>query len=346
MKIELKCVLRFCVAKSSVFIAILHICSIIREITIYLQLIIACVISCKNCYDFFASSKNMSSTCDICRRKVLRSGKEVKCSNKNCSNISHSECLDAKERPELWKCQNCHEPTPSDLMRELKRISEFNKNVSQSLESCHEGITENNGLIRNLESEIKNCFEKIGNLTAKCASLEKENNNLKQQLNTQEQYTRLNCVEIFGVPELREENTYAVVSRIATAMNVKAGVEDIDCCHRLRKFPNSTEPRGIVVKFLTRWKKEEFLEARRSRKNLCLRDIGFEAQENVDPNKIVYMNESLTRANRSLLNKCREYKKVENIKYLWVRNGKILMRKNDVSRIYVITTTDDLRDVH
>lgn len=146
--------------------------------------------------------------------------------------------------------------------------------------------------------------------------------------------------------KVRDENIYFTIARVAKAMSIEVTKAELDCCHRLKKLPGSTEPRKIVVKFTSRWKNEEFLAARRSKRTLCVGDIGFEGLKNFDLNKTVYINESLTTTNRVLIAKCRDYKKRENIKYLWVRNCKIYVRKSENSKVFVISSLNDLRDVH
>lgn len=277
----------------------------------------------------------------------MKTGREIKCTERNCVNIIHLECLDKNETVDTWKCKQCKEPTIKDVMQELSKIVVSNKDLGDSLEACHADVNINNALIKNLEGRIDECFSKLDELTAKCAALEQENSNLKEQINNQEQYTRLNTIEVFGIPELQDENVYSTVIRVATALKVEVTAKDIDCCHRLKKLPNSTEPRGIVIKFVTRWKKEEIFAARRTQRIFSLKDIaGLEGLDKYDPRKIVYINESLTKENRALLVKCREYKKNHDIKYLWIRSGKIFMRKADKSRAYVIKNVSDLRDVH
>ncbi|KAG8303920.1 hypothetical protein J6590_106817, partial [Homalodisca vitripennis] len=58
----------------------------------------------------------------------------------------------------------------------------------------------------------------------------------------------------------------------------------------------------------------------------------------------IYVNNSLTQANRKLLNTAREVKREKQYTYLWVRNGRIFMRKNPGDRFVVIDSMEVLRD--
>ncbi|KAG8336837.1 hypothetical protein J6590_037056 [Homalodisca vitripennis] len=55
------------------------------------------------------------------------------------------------------------------------------------------------------------------------------------QLEDVEQYSRLNSVEIFGVPEGKNEDTYEVVNNIGVALDLNVTRGSIDVFHRLRR---------------------------------------------------------------------------------------------------------------
>ncbi|KAG8240487.1 hypothetical protein J6590_108349 [Homalodisca vitripennis] len=82
----------------------------------------------------------------------------------------------------------------------------------------------------------------------------------------------------------------------------------------------------------------EFLAKRRQKRNLNSRDLGFMDGE-VTP---VYVNESLTPAKRKLLNAARVIKKEKQFTFLWVKNGRIFMRKTEGERFVIIDSEKDL----
>lgn len=138
----------------------------------------------------------------------------------------------------------------------------------------------------------------------------------------------------------------AVIDRISRALGVQVGVADIDCCHRLGKSKNPAEPRGIIVKFVSRLKKQEVLRARRVKRDFCVQSVYPDWANVVEARKPIYVNEHLTSENRALLNKCRDYKRVNEVKFLLVGDGRILMRKSEGSRVFVIESAANLKDVH
>ncbi|KAK4885765.1 hypothetical protein RN001_002036 [Aquatica leii] len=158
-----------------------------------------------------------------------------------------------------------------------------------------------------------------------------------------EKYSRLNSVEIKGVPQIRNENILSVVNNVGRALNYEIKKEMVDACHRLRPdLHRPQEPASIILKFVSRIQKDEFLEARKIKRNFCTRDL--------DPacviSKPIYINQSLSPDTRKLYAKCREFKKSNNIKYLWIKNGNIMMRKTYNSQKYIINSVADFRNVH
>ncbi|XP_039287853.1 uncharacterized protein LOC120352197 [Nilaparvata lugens] len=75
---------------------------------------------------------------------------------------------------------------------------------------------------------------------------------------------------------------------------------------------------------------------RKVKRNLSTQDLGFQQQA------VVYINESLSPARRRIFAAAREAKKKYDYAYLWVQNGKILMRKEQGKPIVKITSLSDL----
>ncbi|KAL4721721.1 hypothetical protein ACJJTC_001702, partial [Scirpophaga incertulas] len=61
-----------------------------------------------------------------------------------------------------------------------------------------------------------------------------------------------------------------------------------------------------------------------------------------DP-KPIYINEHLTPYNKQLLKKCKEIAMKKEYKYVWTKNGRIYIRKNDTSPAIQIHEEEDLR---
>lgn len=270
--------------------------------------------------------------------------KTLKCQVEDCPNIIHSECAGLRQGND-WSCSACETPiTLEAIMKQIKELCRINTTMQHSIDLSHEKIEENCNLVKKLDAKIEHCLSSVDELTARCNSLEKRNMEIISELNQLEQYSRSNCVDIVGIPEINGECVYTTVFRVAQILGVHLVKNEIDCCHRIGRVAQPNQHRNIIVKFANRWKKEEFIAARRVRQNLRVRDLTLDIPniKMSDLDHPVYVNESLTRSNRQLLAKCREFRKTNKVQFLWIRRGQILMRMAEKSAVVVIKNEVDL----
>ena len=152
---------------------------------------------------------------------------------------------------------------------------------------------------------VKSNAEKDRNLITK----------LQSDMNAQEQYSRRNCVRIFGVQESDNENTDDIVCRIANRhLGLDLRPADIDRSHRIHRRASapagSSKPKAIIVK-LTSYKHRQRLLMYRKK----LKDTGMS------------ICEDLTDINRSLLHDAFLATKKQNSKIMsaWSQDGRIIV---------------------
>ena len=143
-------------------------------------------------------------------------------------------------------------------------------------------------------------------------------------------------MEIFGVPETKNEDVLETVKAVGRAMDMNIDNLMVDACHRLPKRPDQPHG-GIIVKFVRRFDKEDFMFRRRVKRNLSTKHMGLSGEN------IIYINESLSPEKKKLLALSRNFKREHGYKFLWVRNGVIKLRKSEGSNIYIINDSNDLR---
>lgn len=290
----------------------------------------------------------MPGSCVECKKEITSQNqrKFSKCADKDCDKIIHVACMSQGEIPTdgNWHCGRCGNPSMRDLLLEIRKLHTINESITKSLESCHEKIDENNALIKDQDIKIRQCLDKVEELQAAYHQVKKENLELKEQLNQQEQYSRLNSIEIGGIPEEKQENTLRTISMVFRALNVNIEQSEIDCCYRMPNKENSQ--RAINVKFVSRLRKEEVMAAKRGRPELCLQDLDVVFEGIAESKNPIFINESLTRQNQILFKKCREFKKEHKIRFLWVKNGKNFMRKSEGAKVFVISSINSPNDVH
>lgn len=167
--------------------------------------------------------------------------------------------------------------------------------------------------------------------------------NVERYLNTQQQRDRLCNIEISGIPEKKNEDLPQLLLSICTALDVQAVKQDITNIYRVpQKITNTKLPKNIVARMSSQLIKDTIISAIRKKKGLTSADLGLKTSK--DPFKI-YVNEHLTPFNKTLLKKTREAAASAAFQHVWVRNGKIFVRKNDTSSSLNIMDTRDLEKI-
>ena len=172
-----------------------------------------------------------------------------------------------------------------------------------------------------LKSELSVRDEQLSSLRVKTRVLD-------SQLESQEQYSRRNCLRISGLPEEENED---VVSKTLDLFNSKMHVsppiqlEEIDRIHRLGK-KDPQRPRGVIVKFSTYRSRKRAMDARKALKPR-------EDEDEVPLSQAIFLNECLTRERVQIMYKLRCLKKSKAIDDAWTHDGHIVLKEKTTHRI-------------
>lgn len=311
------------------------------------------------------------STCSECGKGVSRQDVTAKVQCSDCSRWFHSKCVNLQDRDvefltshsQTWRCKSCHDkrrssiqgeelstavvPSVGDIYKLLltltedmatlkKTTSDIEKQLGTSIDNCHERLNEHREISDKQQAIIERQQVIIDNLLSENKRLVKTISDLTIRCDDSEQYSRINTLEIYGVPEMPNENVTKTVIDVARALDVEIKEEMIDACHRLPKV-NNRPTSGIIVKFVRRCHKEQLLERRKVKRNLSTTQLGFTVSNPV------YVNQSLAPARRVLFAKAKQIQRDKDYKYLWVnKSGKILIRKGDGTLVHTINCVDDL----
>lgn len=176
-------------------------------------------------------------------------------------------------------------------------------------------------------------------LTSENKSLKSENRMMSKKIAEMEQYSRLNNVEIRGVPCTQGEDCVAILQTVGEKIGCPVSPSDLDVVHRV---PTAKEcNKNLLARFCSRDKKSEFISKARKAK-LCLSDINIIQT----PDSPVYVNEHLTPANKALFSKALVQKKEKNWMFLWTANCQIKARKTTDSKVYRIRDEADLAKIN
>lgn len=295
----------------------------------------------------------MPGNCLICAALISRSNPGVNCAGE-CKGNFHLKCaklpasvndLSADAGFE-WRCRACRDRTSDSesikLLRALMtkvdsmatEVNGLKKDRSDLLESvkfCSDKIDDFNKEIE----PLKGLPGKVDDLHRELSIVKAECNTLKAEVEIFKQQGRSNNLEICGVAEKRGENVLSIVQNLGKAVGVTMCVGDIVTGYRVAHFSSETRgnlPKNIVVKFATLQKRREFLDAVRGVRNPEI----IAEKLALGQGARVYVNEHLSPFYKLLYRKAREFCRAGNFKYCWIKDTKILVKKDDSSRaIYV-----------
>lgn len=270
------------------------------------------------------------------------------------------------ERRAAWRCSACRSSSPAsapapagasepasleavlkevkDLRRQLvglPTLIEDVKSIKDELKelksSCDFPVNRLDGFAIKI-AEVENRVSSVEQLQATVSSLVADISSLKFQLSASEQRTRLNNVEIKGVPLKKDENLFSIVEAICKATNYSFPKAQINYLHRVPL--HGSKEKAIVVSFINRYVKEEFVASARACKTLSAASLGF-----VGTSQRVFVNDHLNAESKNLLNKSKSAAKEKNFNYVWVKYGKIHVRKNETSPAFIIYNETDLNKI-
>lgn len=299
--------------------------------------------------------------CVICNANIAKQQLKIECTDckavhhANCANLSKSDIDYINAENQIWRCISCSKSrrqsmalessidegkvTILEVIEMLKEAKEdrrrLESELGKSLETSHEKIDQNMKLIEDQTHKIDDYIQKIEQLHDENKQLKSRVKILEDKLEDAEQYSRLNSVEIQGIPEIKNEDTMEIVKKIGVALDMPIKEEMVDTCHRLRKRTDG-KPATLIVKFVRRIDKHALLQKRRVKGTLTTAHMGYTTSSPV------YINECLTFQRRKLFAAARELKTEKNYRFLWVRDGRILMRKEENAPVVLLTRMEDI----
>ena len=175
-----------------------------------------------------------------------------------------------------------------DLKEALKKTKDENKALKSSVDA--------------LNIQLKTAKEKLQAQKKGC-------DQLWENLDHLEQYSRKNSLEIYGVPQDAYTSTESVVVKVAEALNVTVEPEEIEISHKINQGKN------ILVKFCSHKTKSKIYKERTKLKHVKIRDI-FPDYPSTARNRI-FINENSTAFRRSLVEAANRRRKDGVLTSVW-----------------------------
>lgn len=219
---------------------------------------------------------------------------------------------------------------------DIREIKKEQKDMCESIELCHSNIKDFKQLITDQDKRIIKCENDIRHTNEETAKISRLVKKVEDDVRDLEQYSHRNNLIVYGIPEDKNENILNTVRRLASALQFEEWSSSlIDAVHRMGKSSES-RPRPIIIRFVSRLDKDLFLSKRKVRRNLKATDLGFSSENSI------YVNESLTPANRELLKKTREAARTRGYSQVWTTNCSIFTRRDKESPAIKIMSEKDL----
>lgn len=286
--------------------------------------------------------------CPRCRESTPKASKNDNTPFRSAQNIT----LRPTKKPTLSQPSKNDSPVTREEMREimeeilLKHMEDFKKQFCGELLSVKEEIRSINKAMDYMGDQVEDMLKKykennelIKNLQKHEYEMQLNITNLTARINLLEQNARCKNIEIQCVPEKKTENLVGIVKELSKVVGLDLKDENIVHVTRTAKLnPEVKRPRSIIVELNNTRVRDSFLAAvskfnkpKSPNDKLNSSHVGF-----TGPTSAIYVMEHLSPANKSLHATVRQAAKEKGYKYVWVRGGRIFMRKNDDSAyIYI-----------
>lgn len=182
-----------------------------------------------------------------------------------------------------------------------------------------------------LKAEVEAKANIIKNLEKNNLSLQADINALKQRFYSIDKTSRSYNLELQAIPENRNENVLAIFRKLCDVVNIKIEDSQIHSCRRVFKFnPSSPRPRNILITLNSPRLRDEIISAahrfnkKHSDNPLNTNHLGIGGESYA-----VFISEHLSPELKSLHAAARIAARKSKYKYVWVKYGRIFVRKDD-----------------
>lgn len=230
--------------------------------------------------------------------------------------------------------------------------------MSNAVDQLRSDFKTSTDLIRNELAGIKtdqaNLKTIIDDQSSSINKLEYENQRLKEtvrkldsRVSAIDKMARSHNIEIQAVPETRNEDVVACFKKLTELLDVKIDENSLRSCRRVAKMdPSSNRPRNIVVTLSSPRQRDMILSAahRFNKKHpndpLNSHHLGILGNTNR-----IYVVEHLSPETKLLFANARKTAKSQNFKYVWVRYGRVYLRKDDNTKAIFIKNIETLNNL-
>ncbi|KOB65231.1 Zinc finger DNA binding protein [Operophtera brumata] len=230
-----------------------------------------------------------------------------------------------------------------DLLNRMERkftkiMDVKTKEIFKEVNEIKDSISYLNAQYEGMKEELRLKCDQMKNLKEENEALKTTVKDINNRLSVMEQHSRISNIEIQCIPEHKTENLVNVVAQIARITGSKLEERDIHKCTRIAKInPENKRPRSVVIKFSSPRVRDSFMAGviQFNKKNrndkLNTSHIGI-----VGEKKPVYVVDHLTPVMKKIHAAAREVARKLQYKFVWIKNGRVFMRKSETSEHIII----------
>lgn len=241
----------------------------------------------------------------------------------------------------------------AEIIREIireeldRKFSNEIKDIVTKIDKFEERLAFSNSEHDKVYRESETHKTLIAKLQSENEELRATTRDLTHRLHQVEHLSRTNNLELQCVPEHSNENLYNTVQQLGNTIKCPVSESDLQYCSRIAKLnAASPRPRSILVKFSSRRLRDTFLAGvikfnrNNSSDKLNSSHLGHGGKKSP-----VFVSEHLTPETKALHSAARRKAKELSYKFVWVRDGRVFMRKSENSNFIFIKDLVTLNNI-
>uniref|UniRef100_A0A8D9AL45 PHD-type domain-containing protein n=1 Tax=Cacopsylla melanoneura TaxID=428564 RepID=A0A8D9AL45_9HEMI len=297
-------------------------------------------------------------SCSKCKKGFSSEELKIACSSCNsqlhyvCAEVSAPTMRKLGKDVSTWKCKECQSKAVNntgldakfdkftDTMTEL--FSTFKREITEKLTDFEKSVQYHSSQMEEVLSGFNEMKRNFVQLQAKQEELVKENDTLKKTVKElqshvvdMDQKSLDHVLEISGIPD-RITEPVEIMGSLCKKINMNT--PEINA-YTVKRIPSTGQGRSkmTIVTFESKFVRDEILKASKKYKPKVLDFTN--ASNDIQS---VFVNEQLTPHNKKLFFNATKVKRDKGFSFLWVSEGKILLKKTQDARIKRIFNIEDM----
>lgn len=221
-------------------------------------------------------------------------------------------------------------------------FDDFKNTISKQIKEVEKGLNFQSDQIADVLKSFGEMNSTFAKMQARQEEIMKENQMLKTKvkklegkvLDLEQAYLDHN-LEVLGVPEAMTDGN-KIMEALCSVAKVTVPQRSSYTVKR-SSFGQPGKPKPVIMSFESKYERDSILKECKKCKPKAL-DLTKNAAD-VQP---VYVNEQLTPHRKELFFKATQIKREKKYLFLWVQEGRILLKKNDRSKIMRIECIEDM----